>query len=206
MITLDEKKRQIFEFLDGKFWGNPDHGEWIESLNFFEWFSYSSKEGSILSTTGDWGTQPSIRAGGSYGRTLIQFSKVQQFIQKTLLRDTYIKVNDEKESKWVQGLFFKAGFKWGCNATQIKKVSPTELVCRSNGIIYYDRDRAVRAYEIESPYLETLFNTKFNKKTIKPDQKSLSDQVRKLENELIDIKYENRELKQILADIKARIN
>ena len=200
MITLDEKKKQIFEFLDGKFWENPDHGEWIESLNFFEWFSDSSKDGHILSTMVDWGIKPWIQAGGSYGRKLIQFSKVQRFIQKTLLQDTYIKVNNEKESKWVQKLFFKAGFKWGWDGPKIMNLSPTELVCRANGLIFYEYDCAVSAHEIDIPYLEKLFNTKFKTKT-KPDQKSLSDQVLKLESELIDIKNENRELKQLLADI-----
>ena len=173
MMTLQEKKNQIFEFLKGKKIKNKDiHLKWLNSLNIFHLsFSISNKQWITLNG-GYKGKRNLIDLYiGSLGsESFIQFSKVQKFIQETLLKDTYIKVNSQEESKWVQELLFSIGIVW-CDGNR----KPNHLSARQLIIMQWESEpyhleynnkwkTSKDYYQIDIPYLETLFGTKFETK------------------------------------------
>lgn len=196
MMTLQEKKNQIFEFLKGKYFQiTEDRYEWLYSLNIFEKPSHS--HGYYPKAThceyDDFLGRKALWLGGRTDYD-IKFKEAQQFIQKTLLQDTYIKVNNEEESRWVQELMFSVGHQW-CDGKKHYYWKDADYLSVDSSLLFWTRNQTTKAYQIDIPYLEKLFGTKFVKvdrvdagvkavdETIDKllDQGKLSDQVAKLE-------------------------
>lgn len=110
-------------------------------------------------------------SGGYTGsEPLLTFQEVQKFIQKTLLRDTYINVKTPEESKWVQELLFSVGIYWIGSGNRLIEDDEYYVDCwfgiDSHHRIYLYRLNSHSAkYQIDIPYLETLFDTKFEAKS-----------------------------------------
>jgi hypothetical protein len=172
MKTLKEKKNQIFEFLYKKrFKATQPIIDWLVSLNIFiinrscllvERFAYLSNDSNKKKLTLPYHL---YHGWGASDYKKIKFKEVKQFIQKTLLEDTYIKVNNERESKWVQELLFSVGYEW-CTGwgKQLHNLNASTIHIFNNGKEFGTREERCDisdCYEISISYLETLFDTKF---------------------------------------------
>lgn len=196
MKTLEQKKKAIFEFLDGKeFKVNDKRSSWILSLKLFD-SSLVDCSGDVYMGLYDGPDNNSYGwiDGKVGGLPTIKFKEVQQFIQRTLLEDTYIEVKNEEESKWVQELFEKAGYsgKYGCGLV------PTNVFARyrvGEYIMTWDsiERKPKDAYKISISYLETLFDTKFEPKE---EDVSVEGHLRKRCDEYFD------EIEKLKAEVK----
>ena len=154
MMTLKEKKQKIFEFLkDRPFKCNLKEAKWLESLGILDFYS-SPEESCKFGQRLELIDGMIMGSGESIGKS---FEQVQKFIQKTLLQDTYIHVKSPEESKWVQELLFSVGYGWSIYKDKIRRDVSSISMFKSGEL----GDLLYQKYQIDIPYLETLFDTKF---------------------------------------------
>lgn len=165
MKTLAEKKEAILEKIKRKkFRVTAKRMDWLQSLNLFPFYSPDyTLELCDLDNVND--HPPYFWQSAGHLSPDIKFKEVKKLIQRTMLEDTYIEVNNDEESEWVLELFEKAGYsgKYGCGLV------PTNVFARyrvGEYIMTWDsiERKPKDAYKISISYLETLFDTKFEPK------------------------------------------